>query len=67
MKQQPLLAVDPAVRREFDYYPTPAWMTLALLRRVRPFSVLEPCHIAKIPYELARHIGRAWYPHEATA
>jgi hypothetical protein len=24
-------------------------------------------HIAKIPYELARHIGRAWMPREATA
>ena len=24
-------------------------------------------HIAKIPYELARHIGRSWKPYEATA
>lgn len=41
--QQPLLDVDPSVRRAFDYYPTPAWMTKALLRRVRPFDVIEPC------------------------
>lgn len=43
MNQQPLLDVDPAVRRAFDYYPTPAWMTRALLRRVHPFDVIEPC------------------------
>ncbi len=44
MKQQALLGdIDPAVRRAFDYYPTPPWMTRALLRRVRPFDVLEPC------------------------
>lgn len=43
MTQQPLLDVDPAVRRAFDYYPTPAWMTLALLRRVHPLDVIEPC------------------------
>lgn len=43
MKQRPLLDVDPQVRRAFDYYPTPAWMTLALIRRVHPFDVLEPC------------------------
>ncbi len=41
--QQPLLEVDPQTRRAFDYYPTPAWMTKALLRRMRPFDVLEPC------------------------
>lgn len=34
---------SPAGRRVFDYYPTPAWMTLALLRRVSVFDVLEPC------------------------
>lgn len=43
MKQEPLLDVDPAVRRAFDYYPTPAWMTRALIRRVHPFDVIEPC------------------------
>lgn len=43
MKQAPLLDVDPAVRRAFDYYPTPAWMTRALIRRVHPFNVFEPC------------------------
>ena len=43
VQQAPLLDVDPATRRAFDYYPTPAWMTLALLRRVQPFDVLEPC------------------------
>lgn len=43
MKQQPLLERDPSVRREFDYYPTPAWMTRALLRRCSVFDVLEPC------------------------
>ncbi len=44
MKQEPLLDVDPAVRRAFDYYPTPAWMTRALLRRIaKPHNVIEPC------------------------
>ena len=44
MTQQPLLEVDPAVRRAFDYYPTPAWMTLALLARVPVKGyILEPC------------------------
>lgn len=43
MKQQPLLERDPAVRREFDYYQTPAWMTRALIKRVHPHDVLEPC------------------------
>jgi hypothetical protein len=35
--------VSVAGRRAFDYYATPAWMTLALLRRVPLFDVLEPC------------------------
>ena len=43
MKQEALLEVDPAVRRAFDYYPTPAWMTRALMCRVSLFDVLEPC------------------------
>jgi hypothetical protein len=43
MKQPPLLDVDPHVRREFDYYPTPAWMTRALMRRESIYDVLEPC------------------------
>lgn len=43
VNQQPLLDVDPTVRRAFDYYPTPVWMTKALLRRVHPFDVIEPC------------------------
>jgi hypothetical protein len=44
MKQQPLIGdVDPSTRRAFDYYPTPAWMTLALLRRENVGDVLEPC------------------------
>ena len=43
MSQQPLLEHDPQARREFDYYPTPAWMTEALLRRCHVFDVLEPC------------------------
>lgn len=42
-KQQALLESDPTVRREFDYYPTPAWMTLALMNRVSVFDVVEPC------------------------
>lgn len=42
-EQQPLLDVDPHARRAFDYYPTPSWMTRALINRVRPFDVLEPC------------------------
>lgn len=41
--QQTLIDVDPQARRAFDYYPTPAWMTLALINRVHPFDVLEPC------------------------
>lgn len=42
--QIPLLELDPAARRELDYYPTPAWMTRALLSRVALFGdVLEPC------------------------
>jgi hypothetical protein len=43
VKQPPLLDHDPSVRRAFDYYPTPAWMTRALLKRVHPFYVFEPC------------------------
>lgn len=43
MTQPPLLEHDPAARRAFDYYPTPAWMTRALIKRVRPFDVIEPC------------------------
>jgi hypothetical protein len=43
MKQSSLLGHDPSERRAFDFYPTPAWMTRALLRRVQPFDVLEPC------------------------
>lgn len=43
MKQPALIDVDPVSRRDFDYYPTPAWMTRALLRRVHVFDVLEPC------------------------
>jgi len=45
-QQQPLLESDPSVRRAFDYYPTPAWMTRALLRRMPALTfsqVLEPC------------------------
>jgi hypothetical protein len=41
--EQPLFDVDPAARRAFDYYPTPAWMTRSLLRRVSLFDVVEPC------------------------
>lgn len=44
MTQIPLIGdVDPAARRDFDYYPTPRWATEALIRRVRPFAVIEPC------------------------
>lgn len=46
MKQAPLLDVDPHVRRDGDFYPTPAWMTRALLKRLpnlRPLCILEPC------------------------
>jgi hypothetical protein len=44
MKQQALIGdIDPSARRAFDFYPTPRWMTEALLRRCRPFGpVLEP-------------------------
>lgn len=61
--QQPLLGdVDPAVRRAFDYYPTPAWMTLALLRRVQVSDVLEPCSGEDaITYVLrAAGVARTW-------
>lgn len=35
---------DPTLRREFDYYPTPPWMTGALLARVPVKGyILEPC------------------------
>ncbi len=60
MTQRPLLEVDPAARRPFDYYATPAWMTRALVRRVRPFDVIEPCAgqlaIVKVLRELP-HVG----------
>jgi hypothetical protein len=43
-QQQPLMDVDPSVRRAFDYYPTPQWMTRALMRRIaKPHNVIEPC------------------------
>lgn len=42
-EQATFLEHDPSVRRAFDYYPTPAWMTQALIKRVHPFDVLEPC------------------------
>jgi len=48
MKQGALLDVDPHVRRAFDFYETPAWMTRALLRRYpfpgnRYWTIVEPC------------------------
>lgn len=46
MNQQTLLDVDPHVRRDADFYPTPAWMTRALLARLpglRTMRILEPC------------------------
>lgn len=43
MKQGTLIAHDPAARRDFDFYETPTWMTLALARREMIGSVLEPC------------------------
>lgn len=44
--QQTLLDVDPHVRRDADFYPTPAWMTRALVKRLpdlRHQRILEPC------------------------
>lgn len=42
--QGTFLEHDPAKRRAFDFYATPAWMTRALIRRVSiAGSVLEPC------------------------
>jgi hypothetical protein len=39
-----LLGVDPQARRALDYYPTPTWMTKALLAREPHINdVLEPC------------------------
>lgn len=44
VKQVPLIGtVDPQERRTFDYYPTPSWMTAALMRRVSVWDVVEPC------------------------
>lgn len=47
MKQQTLLDVDPAARRDQDFYPTPIWMTRALLNRVMVGGwagrMVEPC------------------------
>lgn len=46
MSQGLLLDVDPYARRDDDFYATPAWMTRALLRRLRlnpRLRVLEPC------------------------
>lgn len=60
-EQQALLESDPSVRRAFDFYPTPAWMTLALIRRVHPFDVLEPCagqlHIVNAFKHFSPHVG----------
>lgn len=42
--QMPLLDVDPAARREHDFYETPSWMTDALVDRLRLSGrVLECC------------------------
>lgn len=43
MSQVALFESDPSLRRAWDYYPTPAWMTRALLDRHAPVNVLEPC------------------------
>jgi len=46
MNQPALLDVDPHVRRDEDFYPTPAFMTRALLKRLpslQGLTVLEPC------------------------
>lgn len=46
MDQQTLLDVNPHVRRVDDFYPTPPWMTRALLKRLpnlKPLRILEPC------------------------
>lgn len=45
-QQGVLLETDPAARRDFDYYPTPAWMTEALWSRLDGlgfYYILEPC------------------------
>lgn len=47
MTQESLIDVNPMARHDDDFYPTPAWMTRALLRRV-PLRVwggltIEPC------------------------
>lgn len=31
------------MRRQHDFYETPAWMTRALMRRIHVYDVLEPC------------------------
>lgn len=45
MSQIPLMPEvgDPHLRRVHDFYPTPAWMTHALCRRMSLHRVLEPC------------------------
>lgn len=52
---------DPSARRAFDYYPTPSWMTFALLRRVQPWDIIEPCAgqlaIAKVLKDERGHCG----------
>lgn len=48
-EQQTLLDVDPAARRDSDFYATPSWQTRALLRRLRGLvtwqdvTFFEPC------------------------
>ena len=59
MNQPPLLDVDPHTRRAFDYYPTPSWMTRALINRVHPFAVLEPCAGAGAIADVFRANGHA--------
>lgn len=57
MTQIPLLQSDPSARREWDYYPTPSWMVRALLRRVTPCRVLEPCSGYNAIADALREVG----------
>ncbi len=46
MKQASLIDIDPHVRRVEDFYPTPPWMTRALMNRLpnlKSMMVFEPC------------------------
>lgn len=63
--QPPLLDHDPAGRRPFDFYETPAWMTLALLRRVKVAGpVLEPAAGNGAIVRVLQKAGHQWWSND---